>query len=691
MAKKTISIGGPFYGLDARSDDRLTGTSYAKRAENVVVQDGDIRARPGIGLPLGGFPPVDPFFIKRVFYLVTPDTHETVTVILANKGAGKDERKFIFNSASGLIDGDIHNQDGGWESPSMVAANGMCYIFDRGHIFPVLTNGQTGDHSLIRVGPPLGQNYDPPGEFIVTDYNPIPLGNIPEPTSDPSETGFFDWAFTLFDSVTGTETSLLFPKFPDEYEDSQVLYSPLGPVLFTAPFDAVIDLTLSVDFNTVFQFDKIGIYRRHHDIDGGVFFFCKYVDAPTKGGTTVVVTDDVPNSERDMTKTVPTRHNYPPPGVSTGVYHLGRMWVAGRNQPDNTGGIYGEEFDPSLVYWSETNNAGHFFLTNFLRMGAHGEAVTALVVFRGNLIVFKERTIHVLVGDAPVWTNESDALGIPPLAPTFSPYVADSVRGMPSPKAGHHGVIDVDNKLWFMGESGPMTFDGSPSVDVAPRLRGIFKITENTEVGWAVDEEMRLLALRVDNASMVPQYSNTVFLFAYEAMTPEGVPRITTMKLDNAGLSLSGVHQGYMGGGAVQGQAARKVIYIEAAETADQNELYRFDKDNNSDGASLTPIEWSWVTAMIHAGKPGRRKRWHFLTLEQTFVPEGKVRIDVFADNFPSEINTKDLEESGMVKLRLGQRAKHIQLDLRSRSEGDLNDVGGITAVVLEATDIDRR
>lgn len=693
MAKRRISIGGPFYGLDARSDVKLMGTSYARKAENVVVQDGEIRVRPGIGDRINSLPPGSDLDVARVFHLTTLGSNIKTIALTNEVDAGRVEHKRIYASIFSLGGiGAIASEGGQWDSPSMVSANSLCFIFDRENSFPQLTSGlNDSSQGILRMGPPLGQNYDSQDKLIFQSITYIPDGNIPESTSDPTEKGFYDWAFTLHDSDTGMETSFLYPRLGAvAYDEAQHEYGPDGPGL-TAPFNAAFLFSMNVTFDTFPRFDEIGIYRRIHDLESA-FFFCKYVAhnvAP--GGFTTAFIDDVPDSERDSLKTVPTRHNYPPPGVSTGVYHLGRMWVAGQNQPDSSGGIYGDTFDPSLVFWSETNNPEHFFLASFLRMGEHGEAVTALVVFRGNIIVFKERTIHVLVGDAPVWTNEYDALGITPSAPTFTPYVADSVRGMPSSKSGHHGVIDVDNKLWFMGESGPMTFDGSPSVDVAPRLRGVFKINENTEVAWAVDEGLRLLALKVDNDSVISDFADTVFLFAYEAMTPEGVPRITTLILPS-GLTLRSIHQGYQGGDTTTPDPGKRVIYIEASLTDDRNEIFRLDSDNTTDGpAPVADIDWKWQTGKIHAGSPGRRKRWHFLTVELDFLEGGQVRIETQSDSFESDAETKDLDESGMVKVRMEDRAKDIQITIGSRAGGNENDVGGVTAMVLEATEIDRR
>lgn len=73
-----------------------------------------------------------------------------------------------------------------------------------------------------------------------------------------------------------------------------------------------------------------------------------------------------------------------------------------------------------------------------------GEAVTGIKKLRDQLIVFCKRSTYVIQ--------------------LFSADIADAVQTKISPNIGtisHHSIVNIDNRLWFAGEDGVYTYDGS--------------------------------------------------------------------------------------------------------------------------------------------------------------------------------------------------------------------------------------
>lgn len=110
-------------------------------------------------------------------------------------------------------------------------------------------------------------------------------------------------------------------------------------------------------------------------------------------GYTIIATDDINIRPLLISSTTFTYLQSAEPNFSMAATYAGRLWVAG----DNT--------NPSRLYYSDLNDPTQGYASNFFDIDPfEGSAITALVMFRDTLFIFKgplDGSIHTLSGKTP--------------------------------------------------------------------------------------------------------------------------------------------------------------------------------------------------------------------------------------------------------------------------------------------------
>ncbi len=149
---------------------------------------------------------------------------------------------------------------------------------------------------------------------------------------------------------------------------------------------------------------------------------------------------------------------------------------------------FGYEPKPSTVYFSEVGLPEHVDPANFFEVRTgNGDKISGMSVFQDSLIIFKEGSVHELVGTSP------DSLT---LRDVTLEYGCLSGRG----------IATFENLLWFIDRKGIVQYDGANIKVVSDDIEPLLDTVDKTQ----------MIALHVKNSNQVWfGSSNLIFVYDY--------------------------------------------------------------------------------------------------------------------------------------------------------------------------------
>lgn len=393
---------------------------------NIGPQSATVATRPGVTLmnPIqisGGGTVLGQFEYRKY----TGSGFSPFHLIITDQGKFK-----IMNDSDGsLTDADLSNATpftAGQNYPDSAVANNDIYIVNG-----VDTKKYNGTN-VQNVG-------------IVAPVAPVPA----DQGSSGSCNGAYDFAVTYYDSATGQESSL----------------SPFGSVTVT---NHKINVPLVASSDA--QVDTIRIYIRKGTLSGSFFRLTSGTTPSVNGNggfsnsNATIVVDVSDTILIALTNLAPNiSENNPPPTLDKIEFHQSRLFAVSPTNPSTL--LYSkisslgvESFDPSATIPVNVND---------------GDRITALQSATEMLIIFKKRSIYILVGEYPSWelrllTNEVGA-------------------------TSHLGVISYNGTTYFYSMFGPCAWQpgGAPQLLAQPNIANSvdqnatnFNIIDKVAVGF---------------------------------------------------------------------------------------------------------------------------------------------------------------------------------------------------------------
>lgn len=111
--------------------------------------------------------------------------------------------------------------------------------------------------------------------------------------------------------------------------------------------------------------------------------------------------------------------------------------------------------DDNILYFSEPDNLEQIFPESFLAVGDNKFSMSGLKSFNQSLMIFLRKGVEKLTGDSPVNFNKQIVI------PDYG-------------CLSHKSIVEFNNKLWFLDESGIIEWTGAAYDQVSERMKDTF-------------------------------------------------------------------------------------------------------------------------------------------------------------------------------------------------------------------------
>jgi hypothetical protein len=438
--------------------------------------------------------------------------------------------------------------------------------------------------------------------FKVTDGTTVFDAPIARPASAPTLgsasagvlNGVYDYKYTWYSSTWGQESPASDASAVTTLSDQQIVIT----MSTTRPDTRV---------------DKKRIYRRKVSASESVWSFYKEIAYGTATDT-----DNTRDVDLDATSIAPLSLSTSLPGLRYAAYQAGVLFLAG----DATNDLY---FSRVGTPWE---------LSSAVTIGSSGDSdpITGLWAFQGVVIVFKRHSIWLVSG------NTKD---------TIYPRKITSGIGC---SAGH-SIVEVDGKLYFLGERSFYIFDGaSDPVDIGERVREDIVTRNyardpyvvgghdhaNGAIYWSYSGNQsgsnnRFYAYFYSNSIRTEQRSWIPWSFNPEEVTSIGM-------FSDPATNVRSVYLGFASGAVAE-------------------------LGGNSDNG--TEIIFFWKTGRIDLKKPFNWKRWGEFTIEFTKrTTASNIDVRYYLDGGAQTALGSSTQLTPVLRKYIGQSSRDIQLEI---------------------------
>ena len=465
MFKSTdvLPIKAPFWGLNDVAD-RLTDSRYARVATNVFLHEDVLRPRDGFSI-LTYFGEESTQVtsldcIQQMFYSTI--VYETTTVPV-----------LFFIMDTGAVGYMFYN--GGWITPT--TSHNALPSFNEGVI-----NSTIGRWN---VNAALGRIVFCSKKANKTYICPQPTGWAPRITSsglngaiasaygelvDTNNTlalqqGKYHFAYTVYDSVTGTESNykkLEVGGFPDDALVDILGDKALRVTVSNAFPKRVSHMRLYAQIDEL-QNDPNAVEAGGEDdtiyrlIGEGVVYRGSLQVTFNDRNTPIIGEGAL--STRSSGPFAPTLNGNPPASTCSATYE-NITFYAGKD---------------GKLYYSEPGNPEHVSPLDFLVLPSSlSTEISYMLEYKGRLIIFTQGEIFVLAGLVSRRSNAEAALGLPSPTPQFQLFKSESVHSGCINVYGGVGAIECDDILYYSASDGIYAFDGLRSIKVSEDIQSTF-------------------------------------------------------------------------------------------------------------------------------------------------------------------------------------------------------------------------
>jgi len=582
MPDGILRVKGPFYGLNERADETLLGPRYAVDLNNVLLDNGAIRLRPGF---------------SRI--------NQTSDSLIQIQAFVLEENIQEQSAVVGLSSEKAHV----WRGPSTSTEAGMPYTLSHAASMSLLLDRIV----IASIDYPLPVVWDLIGAVGEGTYTPRPAGlNAPQPSGEPwfvakkiqpdqvhllpVPKGTYRFALSFYKE---TRYGIIESSAHIDTEDINTYVDPV-----IGAFDGYVEATCAAaDFALA---DGVRLYALHVLDEGAeetgeaTYRLVADVKRTREEHFTIlgsVLYIDFDGSVWDDSLSTdargphaPTRNGRPPRSNVVCLYN--DMMLYSSVEDGHVGDIY----------FSQIGEPEHVAATDFFRVpdDTWGRT-TAMVVYQGRLIIFKERAIYVLSGQINRRTNSDVALGNPSPPQDFQVFRAVENIGCYNTDGGV-GAIECDGVLYFNAVDGVYSFDGLTAKKVSDPIKGFF----NT----LLDKAHRIAMLGNDtvNGRLWVSYQSSALCYDYRRADPATGVGIWT-KHTVSGLSC----------------ICTLVPWGEGVDDFWNDDLL-FGVVNGAlcgmrEGATddnLAFFDWSYKTAALDFDLPDRSKLLRYLTVHHT-------------------------------------------------------------------------
>lgn len=370
------------------------------------------------------------------------------------------------------------------------------------------------------------------------------------------------------------------------------------------------------------------VYRRHESAGQALFY-------KVSGDIAIATTtfDDTDTVE-SLTIAAPLLDRIVPPLANYITYYNNRMYYADVKTSD-------DEYYPTRVYFSDINNLEITADLSWFYVGDDdSEIITGMTTYRGNLIIFKERSIYVVTGD--------------PGANNFNVINLSNSIGCVS----HRTIREVGNYLLWFGDEGVYLWSGDATpIIISEYVEPLIERMPDNRKPYAtagVDEELGLylLSLSIDRTDI----NDIVLCYNYRDSFKDGEHRWTKWLTPSSCLS-----QGYIGLGRNQ--------RVFAADYDGRLAQFERGLDYNSG------IDFKWKTGRFNPWNTGSNMRVGYATFNMDLVGDASRRLVSAGYQIDETPEVKvDFQDptSNNFKIRVGNRGEYLSLfvsgeDIRNR------------------------
>jgi len=361
------------------------------------------------------------------------------------------------------------------------------------------------------------------------------------------------------------------------------------------------------------------VYRRHASAGQALHY---RVSPEIAVGTSTWAESGVVES---LTFIAPTQDVDLPPISNHIAYNLGRMYYGNVR--------VGTDRYSTRVYYSALNELEQVGANSWFYVGDDdSEVITGLVKFRGNLVIFKERSVYVAVGD--------------PQDSGFQ--VIDISRSIGC--VAHQTIKEAGNRLMWLDDEGVYAWAGDTdpilvSEFVEPYIENM-PDARKPYASAAVDAELGLYLISLS----LEQTDENDFVLCYNYRDSF---RDLVHRWSRWPLPLSSLGDGFVG----LGRDARAFF----ADKSGKVGLFERGLDLNAG------IDFVWKSGRFNPWNPGSPMNIHYLTVMSDLVTVGDRRIHVGyeLDEQGEQLSLFDNPTVNNMKIRVAGRSDYISVVLK--------------------------
>lgn len=378
--------------------------------------------------------------------------------------------------------------------------------------------------------------------------------------------------------------------------------------------------------------DSYRVYRRNITA-GQALHFLLGDDIPL---TSNYVDDD--SDTPSLSIFAPSQDSILPPIANYITYNKGRQYYGdvGFLNDDN---VLGSRF-PTRVYFSRINELELLDSSSWFFVGDNdSEAITGLTTFRGNVIIFKERSLILALGD--------------PLDPGFQlPTVSRSIGCV-----AHQTIKEAGNRLMWLDDEGIYAWSGDANpILISEKIESLIENMPDERKPYAtaaVDQELGLYLLSLSLRST--DVNDTILCYNYRDSFKDGQNRWTLWPVETTSLT-----EGFIG----LGRNARAFF------TDNQGRLGQFERGLDFQEG----IDFTWKSGRFNTFAPGWFTNVKFLTYLIDLIGDGQrfLNVGFELDERGEVLKTFRNPTSNNFKVLVGGRSEYISLvikgvDIRER------------------------
>lgn len=669
---------GPFYGLNEKIDETILGKRYARSLSNVLLFRKKIQPRHGI---------------KKVFENVYPEGFPSDVAALQGyvfipESTGPDRALATLPLTAIVV---IYGQRidvvliDPERTPSPVfekglslngfniSGRGTIIQFNRTIVYAFEPNRPYVHRSALTsfddfhpagLEPPSGVN----GEVF-----PVPIGGIPMPK------GVYRFSVSYYNSATRTESNVTqvsgggeFVRADQETLQNVFVFSGSDWMLFKFPNQHPKGAThvrvyaeiLELDLDPTAEFIGPSPKKR----------LVEELPISTSPGDTLprevlmrilkiqpIATPETTLSTKDSGPFEPTLNGTPPISSAAVVYN--DMVLYGSVET----GSYG------AILYSEPGQAEHVHpLDSIAFEDAGTQKITAMVVYQGRVIIFKQNAIYVLAGTINRQTNNAAANAEPRPLQNFQVFRILSTPGCFNIRGGI-GTMECEGFLYLNAEDGIYVFDGQVARKVSEAIDDTF---------LAIPEEMRsqcTMANDTENGLLWIAYARTIasstetpvlLCYDYRHKDPQtGLGSWTVHDVDGLGFVITPQPSGE--GLPVLNRKGTTLVGRHHEIGPDKVfQLGQMDPDTLDDFGET--FDWHYETVPLDHGLPDRNKRYHYLTVdyERSIQPVTiKSLVDTEIKGTVTKEKVIETKFKQQKKVRIGGRGHRISIRFEGESK----------------------